>query len=172
MGWSHGLKNESSGSRSAAKRPVNGRRRARTPDLVWESDPQSVLLGMLNGGGCYGPRWRDSSGKEELFCILGVWATDKEGKPVFDSSMLSTVAHEFCHSYANPIIDRHQGRLNAAGDKLFEPVADQMRSQAYANGHTLLCESLVRASVVRYVRASQWGKSGGAGDLGTTGARL
>lgn len=27
-----------------------------------------------------------------------------------------------------------------------------MRSQAYANAHTMLCESLVRASVVRYLR--------------------
>ena len=111
----------------------------------------TLVLGMLNGGNCYGPRWRDSAGKEELFCILGVWATDDAGEPVFGQDMLKTVVHEFCHSYANPIIQRHENDLLMVGQKLFEPVADQMRSQAYGNPHTLLCESLVRASVVRYL---------------------
>jgi hypothetical protein len=40
--------------------------------------------------------------------------------------------------------------LSKAGDALFRPVAEKMRSQAYSGGRTLLCESLVRASEVRY----------------------
>jgi len=28
----------------------------------------------------------DENGKEQLYCILGVWATDGDGKPVFDDS--------------------------------------------------------------------------------------
>jgi len=112
----------------------------------------TLVLGMLNGGNCYGPHWRDSSGKEELFCILGVWATDQAGEPVFGQDVLKTVVHEFCHSYANPIIDRHQSELQVAGEKLFEPVADQMRSHAYGNPQTMLRESLVRVSVVQYLR--------------------
>lgn len=62
---------------------------------------------MLNGGSCYGPRCRDKTETEELFCVLGVWATDGQSLPVFRKVVLSTVVHEFCHSYANPIIDRH-----------------------------------------------------------------
>jgi hypothetical protein len=58
----------------------------------------------------------------------------------------------FAISYANPLIERHQAELSAAGESLFEHVAAKMRSQAYDNGHTLLCESLVRVCVVRYVR--------------------
>jgi hypothetical protein len=68
--------------------------------------------------------------------------------------MLPTIVHEFCHSYANPIIDRHQDALAEAGKKLYAPVADRMRSQAYANPQTMLRESLVRVSVVRYVNQS------------------
>ena len=113
----------------------------------------TLVPALLNGGNCYGPHWRDSSGKEGLFCVLGVWATDDQGLPVFDQEVVKTVVHEFCHSYANPIIERHESELQAAGEKLFASVADQMRSQNYGSGHTVLCESLVRASVVRYLRS-------------------
>ena len=112
----------------------------------------TVALGLLNGGGCYGPHFRAADGREELYCVLGVWQTDKQGMPEFTRDVLDTVVHEFCHSYANPIIERHQAELNASGEALFAQVAARMRSQAYGNAHTMLCESLVRACTVRYVR--------------------
>jgi hypothetical protein len=112
----------------------------------------TVALELLNGGGSYGVHFRAADGCEELYCVLGVWQTDKQGLPEFTTNMLGTVVHEFCHSYANPLIERHLAGLGASGDTLFEQVAGKMRSQAYSNGHTLLCESLVRACVVRYVR--------------------
>jgi hypothetical protein len=112
----------------------------------------TVALGLLNGGSSYGPHCRDAAGREELFCILGVWQTDAEGLPEFGREMLGTVVHEFCHSYANPIIDRHGSELDAAGEKLYRHVARQMRSQAYGEARTLLRESLVRACTVRYYR--------------------
>ena len=112
----------------------------------------TVALGLLNGGGCYGPHFRAADGREELYCVLGVWQTDKQGLPEFTHDAMGTVVHEFCHSYANPLIGRHQAELGASGDELFEHVAERMRSQAYGNGHTLLCESLVRACTVRYMR--------------------
>jgi hypothetical protein len=110
----------------------------------------TVVLGLLNGGCCYGPHCRDAAGKEELFCVLGVWKTDAQGLPEFTRDMLSTVVHEFCHSYANAVIHRHYAELDPAGQKLFRGVSDKMRSQAYGNAQTMLCESLVRACVVRY----------------------
>lgn len=110
----------------------------------------TVVPGLLNGGCCYGARCRDAAGNERLFCILGVWKTDRAGLPEFTSVMLGTVVHEFCHSYANTIIDRHQDELDMAGRKLFQSVADKMRSQAYGNAQTVLRESLVRACTVRY----------------------
>ena len=124
-------------------------------DAYFGQRPQAsftVALELLNGGECYGPHFRDADGHEELYCILGVWQTDKQGLPVFTRDMLPTVVHEFCHSYVNPLIENHRTEFSAAGDALFERVAGKMRSQAYDNGYTLLCESLVRACVVRYVR--------------------
>lgn len=111
----------------------------------------TVVPGLLNGGACYGAHSRDAAGNEQLFCILGVWKTDADGLPVFTSEMLGTVVHEFCHSYANAIVDRHKMELAAAGGKIFRFVADQMRSQAYGTAQTMLRESLVRACTVRYL---------------------
>jgi hypothetical protein len=124
-------------------------------DAYFGQRPQasfSVVLGLLNGGGSYGPHFRAADGREELYCVLGVWRTDKEGLPEFSRDALATVVHEFCHSYANPLVERHLAELQASGDALFEPVAGRMRSQAYSNGQTLLKESLVRACVIRYLR--------------------
>ena len=124
-------------------------------DAYFGQRPQAsftVALGLLNGGACYGPHFRAADGREELYCVLGVWQTDKQGLPEFTRDMLNTVVHEFCHSYANVIINRHQAELRAAGEALFEQVAGRMRSQAYGSAQTMLCESLVRASTVRYLR--------------------
>jgi hypothetical protein len=112
----------------------------------------TVALGLLNGGGCYGPHFRAADGREELYCVLGVWQTDKQGLPAFTRDALGTVVHEFCHSYANPLIARHQSELRASGDVLYQLVAERMRSQAYGNAQTMLHESLVRVCVIRYLR--------------------
>ncbi len=124
-------------------------------DAYFGRRPQAsftVALGLLNGGGCYGPHFRAADGHEELYCVLGVWQTDQQGLPEFTRDALGTVVHEFCHSYANPLIERHLAELQPSGDALFEHVAGRMRSQAYASGQTLLNESLVRVCVIRYLR--------------------
>lgn len=110
----------------------------------------TLTPGLLNGGSCYGVRCKRADGQEDLYCIMGIWTTDTNGLPCFDHGMVQTVVHEFGHSFANPVIDRHLTELRAAGEALFEPVAGTMRSQAYSSGRTLLYESLVRACEVRY----------------------
>lgn len=120
----------------------------------------TLVPGMLNGGSCYGVRCQETATRESLYCILGVWSTDGQGQPRFTRDMVSTVVHEFGHSYANPVIHRHAAELRAAGEALYKPVASQMRAQAYGNGETLLCESLVRACEVRYAFRYE-GEAGG-----------
>ncbi len=110
----------------------------------------TIAPALLNGGCCYGAHCRESAGREQLYCILGVWKTDGEGLPVFTRDMLATVVHEFGHSYANQVVDRHAAELKLAGDELYRHVAGKMRSQAYGDSRTMLKESLVRACEVRY----------------------
>ncbi|HEX6811977.1 MAG TPA: DUF4932 domain-containing protein [Planctomycetota bacterium] len=109
-----------------------------------------VVLGLLNGGNNYGPSARLGDGGEDLYAILGCWQVDEQGLPLYGRTVVPTLVHEYCHSYCNPIVDAHFEALRAPGEALFAMTAEAMRSQAYSNARTLLCESLVRACVVRY----------------------
>jgi len=111
-----------------------------------------VVPALVNGGANYGPSLRAEDGREEMFAILGVWQLDAEKQPSFDSRILSDLVHEFAHSYVNPLVNRF-AELDKAGDTVFRPVSTQMKLQAYGDGHTLVCESLVRTATARYLLA-------------------
>jgi hypothetical protein len=113
-----------------------------------------VTIGMLNGGACYGPSLQLADGRQEIYCVLGAWLADDAGQPRFDASMISTVVHEFSHSYANPLIEKHLDALRPSGDKIFAAVQEEMRRQAYTDCKIMLGESLVRACGVRYALAT------------------
>ncbi|MCE5229169.1 DUF4932 domain-containing protein [bacterium] len=119
-----------------------------------------IAIAPLTGGGNYGPSRRVGK-REEMYCILGVWFTDRYGGPAFSREASGVVAHEFNHSYSNPVVFRHMNELRSAGVVLFKPVAARMRRQAYGHWETMMIESLVRAAQVRYVREVRgpfWGQ--------------
>jgi len=115
-----------------------------------------VCISIVNGPSCYGPRVKIADG-QEFYCILGVWKCGilGMGKPQFDRDMLSTVVHEFCHSYANPVVDAHLDELRPAAERIFPAVQKRMKRMAYGMWQTMMYESLVRACVVRYL-ADTW----------------
>ncbi len=110
-----------------------------------------ALIGMLNGAANYGPKVTYSDGKEELLPIIGASSFDKEGIPVFGDRHSALVAHEFCHSYCNPLVEKHAEKLVPLGDKIFPRRENLLRPQAYASGRVMLYESLVRACTHRFL---------------------
>lgn len=125
----------------------------------------TVTVAMLNGGHGYGPRVAHADGREDLHCVIGVWDLDKDGAPAFRRNVVETVVHEFCHSYCNHLVDAHLAALEAAGARIYAPVAAAMRQQAYTTPRVMLQESLVRASVIRYVTATG-GPAKGRAEIG------
>ncbi|MFC1736453.1 DUF6768 family protein [Candidatus Hydrogenedentota bacterium] len=113
-----------------------------------------VALGMLNGPCNYGASLKLGD-KEELYCILGVSNADMEGVTRFNKEMMATVAHEFAHSFVNPLVYGHETELRKAGEILFPKVKVRMKRMAYGNWATMMHESLVRASVVRYLASTK-----------------
>ena len=108
------------------------------------------VVGLLCGGQNYGVSVQHTDGKpDELRPVFGCWRFDSEGKPEFGDEMLWIFAHELCHSYTNPIVERHLARLKKAGDALFLLNERAMRRQAYASSRIVLCETFVRACVIR-----------------------
>ncbi len=110
--------------------------------------------GLLLGGCCYGTGIRFPDGKETIHPVIGVWKFDAKGIPVIPSSIAGTVAHELCHSYTNPIVDRHEELLRDAGGKIYATCSETMKNMAYGTWKTMIYESLVRACVVRYLAAT------------------
>jgi Domain of unknown function (DUF4932) len=119
---------------------------SKAPDLTYH-----LILGINNGGGNYGPRLVHPDGRMELFSIIGCWTHDSAGKPTYpsDQGYLSTIIHEFNHSFVNPPVAQHWRDFSGA-EQLYATVADQMRQMAYGDAETMVNESLVRAAVIVY----------------------
>ena len=113
----------------------------------------TVVPGLVNGPSSYGPSVRGEDGVDESYAVIGVWDVDKDGMPAFPKGVVGTIVHEMVHSYANPLIAKFESQINGNGQQIFEAVRVAMQRQAYANGGTVLRESLVRACSARYAAA-------------------
>ena len=118
----------------------------KAPDLTYH-----LILGMNNGGGNYGPRLVHPDGSVELFSIIGCWTHDDAGNPTYppDQGYLSTIIHEFNHSFVNPAVAAHWSDFSGV-EKVYATVADPMKRLAYGEAKTMVDESLVRAAVIVY----------------------
>jgi hypothetical protein len=110
-----------------------------------------LVPSITNGPNNYGSSCRTADGREEIYCILGVWKLDGKKQPRFDGDVLSTITHEFCHSHTNPLVNRHEAELKVAGEKIFKHVAPTMSRNAYGNWKTMMYESMVRACTIEYL---------------------
>ncbi len=84
--------------------------------------------------------------------------SDAEGLPFFGQGMLSIVLHEFGHHFTNPIVEAHWPRLEAAAEKIYPHVAEQMYANAYAGARTTMGEWMNNLFVLMYYReyAPDW----------------
>jgi Domain of unknown function (DUF4932) len=110
----------------------------------------NLYIGLLNGGGNYGPKVAHPDGTEDLYAIIGTWKVDQSGMPIYGDENLSTIIHEYNHSFINHLVFEHEQELRAAGEQVFRPVAEKMKVLAYGKWQTVLIESLVRTAVIRY----------------------
>lgn len=115
----------------------------------------NLIISILNGPGNYGCRVK-LDGRTKIYSIIGAWRVDwlGWGYPTFDPGVLSTVVHEFSHSYCNPLVDKYMKEFRPFGERYFPRVEKQMERQAYGSWETMMRESLVRACEVRYAMAN------------------
>jgi hypothetical protein len=114
-----------------------------------------VIPGLVNGGSSYGVSLIAEDGVEEIYAIPGVWQVDAGGQPLFAGGWIETLVHEFAHSYVNPVVNAFLPQMEKSGPMLYEPVRQAMSQQTYSNWQTMLRESLVRASTIRYILEHQ-----------------
>ena len=65
-------------------------------------------------------------------------------------SILDVIIHEFCHPYCNPLISKYWNAMEKKALEVYKNVQVEMESQAYGSPMTMMCETFVRSSVIRY----------------------
>jgi hypothetical protein len=112
----------------------------------------NAIIGLGLGGGNFGPKVKYPDGKEDTYAIMGTWAIDSTNKPFYNvDDYLPTLIHEFNHSYVNHLTKKYEKDFERSGSKLFDLVKAGMGNQHYTSWQTMMNESLVRASVIRYL---------------------
>jgi len=113
-----------------------------------------IVIGLGNGGGNYGSDVKPVNKQKIVYAIMGCWKFDEAGKAVFETDRyLPTLIHEFNHSFVNQLLPKnnHEQLLEKGATMIYSSVAKNMQEQAYSNWRTMVNESIVRASVVRYM---------------------
>lgn len=121
---------------------------------VKPKDEFNVVIGCANGGSNYGPSVTNHDGSKKVYAIMGSWSFDVKRNPVFSQdTYLPTLIHEFNHSFINPSVEAFTSNtaLHNSMQMLLDTMQAEMTNQAYKKWETVLIESLVRASVIRYM---------------------
>jgi len=112
-----------------------------------------LVLGFTNGFGNYGARFKDERTREK-YAIIGMRPFDPSNTIIFLPQQIGLVAHEFCHSFANPVVEKYMEQLRPAGKKLFAIHGPAMRMRGYQKLESVMYETSVRACVMSFVRHS------------------
>ena len=112
----------------------------------------NVIIGIGIGGNNFGPNVVMPDKAKNVYAIIGSCTFDSSGKPIYETSdYLPTLIHEFNHSFINYLSDISERSLKKAGEIINNKEQEKMKSQGYGPWKTMINESLVRASVIRYL---------------------
>ncbi|MGD9345341.1 MAG: DUF4932 domain-containing protein [Candidatus Aminicenantes bacterium] len=125
----------------------------------YQPDDYVIIIGLQNGTCNYGSSVTLEEGRREFNSLLGANRPDKSGAPQYPSSVIPIIVHEFCHSYVNPLIDRHVEKFQKAGMAIFPHLEQKLRRWGYNHWYVMVYEYVVRACVIRYVHAQEGEKA-------------
>ena len=112
----------------------------------------NIIIGLANGGYNFGPSINLPDGSREVYAIPGADSFDETGTPIFPiNSYLPNLIHEFNHSFINYLTEMHKSSLIHSGEIIYENQSDKMKRLKYGEWKTMISESIVRASVIRYL---------------------
>ncbi len=116
----------------------------------------NIVIDCSNIDENYGATTNSPGERKQIYAIMGCWNFDKEGIAVFNvDNYLPILIHEFNHAFINPLLDKYKTNetLESSATKLLNTMKTEMQNMAYNDWQILINESLVRASVIRYMMA-------------------
>jgi Domain of unknown function (DUF4932) len=108
---------------------------------------------LINATGNFAAEFR-SGATHERYAYLGVPVADSGGFPVISPDKLPTIIHEFNHSFVDHVVGSRSAELQPSGERIYAVTRRSMRDLAYNSWQVMLNESLVRATVIRYLLAN------------------
>ncbi|MBR5983450.1 MAG: DUF4932 domain-containing protein [Bacteroidales bacterium] len=112
-----------------------------------------ITLSLLVGPQNYGCSAKMKDGSIVLSPVIGSCQLDENGKVFFDAPMvLPIVIHEFCHHYCNPLNSQYWSLMERSAEKFFLEKREQFKRSAYGSALTMMNETFVRSSVIRYMK--------------------
>jgi hypothetical protein len=120
---------------------------------VKEYGDLKLVLGFVNGFNNYGCRFADGQTSEK-YAIIGMRPFDPANTVMFRPMQIGITVHEFCHSFANPVVEKYMDRLQPAGERLFAVHGPAMQMRGYQKWESVMYETAVRACVMSFVRHS------------------
>ena len=137
-----------------------------TVDFAWydsffgpkENSGIQIFLSFLIGLHNHGLAVDLVNGKHLLSPVYGSIHEDNRGAPYY-TDILSIIIHEFCHPFCNPLIDEFWDLMEEKANSVLKRVKAQMDAQAYGQSKTMMYETFVRASTIRYLVTHRNNKS-------------
>lgn len=108
-----------------------------------------IILSFMAGRNNYGISLKRQDGSLLLTPVYG--ALSQFGDAVQFNGDINLIVHEFSHPYCNPLIEDNWSAISEKAEKVYRGVKSAMENQDYGNPITMMCETLVRASAVRYM---------------------
>ena len=107
-----------------------------------------IILSFMIGNHNYGISLKRKDGTFLLSPVLG-GLSQYTGSLKFYGDM-NLIVHEFSHPYCNPLIEANWASIENKANELYDKVGSIMSNNAY-NVISMMCETLVRASAIRYM---------------------
>jgi len=113
----------------------------------------TIIIGMQNGFGNYGMSITNRDSTKKYISIIGASSPSWwSGVPKFSFDwFIPTVVHEFCHSYVNPLVKKHDDLFKEPGEVMYPSHAEKLMPKGYTSYEIMFDEYLVRASTIRYL---------------------
>jgi uncharacterized protein YihD (DUF1040 family) len=108
----------------------------------------SIIIGAGNGTSNYGPPIGFTDGSRNVYAIMGGLG----GVYEYGTFAWLVIIHEFNHSFVNWLIYKNVEAFRESGEKIFPVIKDVLANQAYGDWETMMCEALVRAAEIKYLK--------------------
>lgn len=108
-----------------------------------------IILSFMIGNSNNGISLKRKDETLLLTPVLGSLSQNNESVRFYGD--MNLIVHEFSHPYCNPLIYANWSSISSKAEEVYSRVSSIMQNQAYSNARTMMCETLVRSSTVRYM---------------------